>query len=286
MPHFIYALHCPIAGTVRYIGKSVDPQKRFRAHLNSAKNLTYKHHASAWLRKLLSEDLQPEMLILEEVPNGGNWQEAERRWIARAGSFGWKLTNSTAGGEGLDYVCPVAAAAYKENHRAAMKKYWASPAGREKAVGAGTRIWASPGAKEKRAKSIAKHYADQENRIRAAEVLLQIMSRPEVRAKMSEAGKRNHPKSALLQVLKSPEFSAEQSKRMAKRWTDTEAREKVKDARWSDEQRAAQAAEIASRQEKMKASITPEVLEKRNAAIKASWARRKAEKLAKPSAPV
>lgn len=55
----------------------------------------------------------------------------------------------------------------------------------------------------------------------------------------------------------------------------------MQDARWTDAKRIAQAAAIQepARAEKIKRALSdPALIKRRNAAIKASWARRKAEK--------
>ena len=75
--------------------------------------------------------------------------------------------------------------------------------------------------------------------------------------------------------LKSDEFRAAQSERLSVRWANPDDRAKLNDARWTEEQRAAQSRRITSRNKK---PIDPDVLARRNAAIKASWDRRKAAK--------
>lgn len=123
MPTYIYALNCPIAKTVRYIGKSVNPQERFEQHLYFAKTGRSNHHAARWIRKVLNAGLQPTLDVFYEVKPGEDWREAERFWIAEAESFGWKLTNTTAGGDGVEITCPEALAAWKK----AVKERWQDP---------------------------------------------------------------------------------------------------------------------------------------------------------------
>lgn len=76
-----------------------------------------------------------------------------------------------------------------------------------------------------------------------------------------------------------PKFIAEQAGRLRNRWKDKDARRKMMDSRWPAEKREAQAKAILDRQQKIKAAITPEVIARRNAAIKASWIKRKAAKV-------
>lgn len=91
---YIYALVDPRNSSIRYIGKSIDPIKRLKGHLND-KASTKK---ARWIKSLLKYGLKPEVVILELVDND-KWQEYERKWIAYYKSN--LLTNHTDGGEGL-----------------------------------------------------------------------------------------------------------------------------------------------------------------------------------------
>lgn len=61
---YIYALTEP-DGTIRYIGRSTNPQRRLRGHMRS-KALPEVH---AWLRALLDSGQRPGLLILETIEN-------------------------------------------------------------------------------------------------------------------------------------------------------------------------------------------------------------------------
>lgn len=104
MDVFIYALHCPIAKCIRYIGKTKYPQSRLAAHMSKARSHQTKHHCANWIRKLLAQGLQPSFEIIERVAAGDNWQAAEARIIAAHKSP--MLTNMTAGGDGFHDVHP------------------------------------------------------------------------------------------------------------------------------------------------------------------------------------
>jgi GIY-YIG catalytic domain-containing protein len=123
MTTYIYALHCPISKTVRYIGKSVNPTKRFQQHIYFARTGRSRHHAAQWIRKVLAAGLEPTLEIFYEVKEDEDWREAERFWISEAESFGWRLTNTTAGGDGVEMTCPIAIANWKE----AVKARWRDP---------------------------------------------------------------------------------------------------------------------------------------------------------------
>lgn len=95
---FIYGLMDPTTEEIRYIGKSVEPETRFRSHCNDNRVGIYN---SRWIQKLARQGLSPRLEILEIIPPGGDWQGAEKRWIAKGRSLGWRLTNITDGGEGV-----------------------------------------------------------------------------------------------------------------------------------------------------------------------------------------
>lgn len=277
MPNYIYALHCPIADTVRYIGKSSDPCKRFKSHLSSAKTFAYKHHTSAWIRKLLAEGLQPEMRILEEVPDGTRWQDAERAWIAKGASMGWRLTNSTAGGEGLDYICPVAAAAYRAKLSAAHKIIWNTPERKEEARLRSLRSWADPEITARRKASSDAARLRPETKAKFSAAAKEIGARAEVKAKKAKATLATWTDPELreerLAAIRHPEVKAKQSAAKIALWASDEGRAKML-ATHTPERRAHQAKLIANPDRKAKidaARNSAEYKEKRAATIRAKW---------------
>lgn len=142
----------------------------------------------------------------------------------------------------------------------------------------------TPEAKAKRRESLAKVRATPEYRAKNLAALAEIKERPQVKAKKSAAAKANFSGSALEKCITSDEFKADQSERLKERWKDPKAKAKLQEGRWTDEQRAAQAAALEGRREKMAAAMTPEVRARQGAKMKEYWARKRAEKLAK-SAP-
>ena len=68
MSEFIYYLICPLTNEVKYVGKSKDPKKRYKQHINKLdKQETPK---KKWLEILFEKKLLPIMKIVEEVENG------------------------------------------------------------------------------------------------------------------------------------------------------------------------------------------------------------------------
>lgn len=82
----IYGLVDPRDGVVRYIGQSNHIPRRKWQHLREAQRAFPRSGSrkSEWLRELLDAGYEPEIVILETVPDG-EANEAERRWIDRAG---------------------------------------------------------------------------------------------------------------------------------------------------------------------------------------------------------
>ena len=101
--NFIYALIDPETDVIRYIGKSIKPWDRLRAHVNEPPSNCHRSH---WLQSLKAKRLEPLMVILESVRGEWPWQEAEKYWIARGWREGWSLTNNTSGGDGVPDLPP------------------------------------------------------------------------------------------------------------------------------------------------------------------------------------
>ena len=96
---YIYTLSDPITSNVRYIGKSNDPINRLKVHIrNCNRYATYK---SFWIRSLLTENLEPELDIIDEVDKS-EWKYWEAFWINQFKAWGFRLTNATNGGDGGD----------------------------------------------------------------------------------------------------------------------------------------------------------------------------------------
>lgn len=287
MTVYIYGLRCPVAGQIRYIGKSIDPTKRYGRHIGSARRGEYNHHTANWIRNLLSRGLVPELCVLEEVKAGERWQDVERHWIAIAERLGWPLTNSTRGGEGLDYIDPADAESYKKNLSRAMKELWNRPERVEQARARSIAAWSDPEIRAKRIESVKAAYKDEELLKRMSEINRNIGARPEVKAakstKMQNQWQRVEYRDVIVAARNDPEFVKFQSERLRLRWQDPAHRQKMQDSRWTPEKRAEQAKRVTDplRLAKIKSSRNdPDVKERQRAALKANWARRKAAKAA------
>lgn len=238
---YIYGLHCPIEGVIRYIGKSINPKKRLCAHIGGALRGEYNHHTARWLRKLQADDLAPELVILRELTDGECWQDVERELIASADANGWRLTNSTAGGEGLDYIDPEAKAIYAAKVSASLKKVWGTPEAKKFASARAVSMWADPEITERRLASQKQAVRRPEVRARNLEVLAELASRPDIQAKKAascvaswtgEAGKKRRQRAS------SEENRAKLSQAAIAKWADPEKSAALRAAASSPARRA------------------------------------------------
>ncbi|MGH3500397.1 MAG: hypothetical protein ACRDQA_05780 [Nocardioidaceae bacterium] len=94
---YIYGLHDPRAGELRYIGKSIRPHQRLQNQINERANT----HRCHWFEELRSLGLRPVQVIIDAVPADTDWQTIERVYIAAARNDGCRLVNGTDGGDGV-----------------------------------------------------------------------------------------------------------------------------------------------------------------------------------------
>lgn len=281
MSTYIYGLKCPLRRKIMYIGKSTKPEKRFSQHLGGAARGEYTHKTAIWLNELRKRGLTPELVILEEVPGLTTWQAAEKAWILLARKKGWPLTNSTSGGQGLDYIDPADDAAYRKKLSDVMTELWNRPERREEARQRSLNAWADPDVKKARIATTVEVQNRPEHKAKLAISKREMFSRPEVKAAKSAATARlwqtEEYRSTITAARNEPQFVAEQAERLRQRWADPAAREKMM-ARWTPELRAKQAALVTSeeRKAKIKEARTPESRASQAATLRATWARRKA----------
>ena len=206
MTTYIYALHCPIANTVRYIGKSNNPEERFKQHLYFAETRRYDHHTARWIRKVLSAGLLPRLEVFAEVCPPEDWREVERHWIAKGKSLGWKLTNTTAGGDGVEITCPIALAKWHK----AVKEAWADPVLRRRT-----------------SENLLRFYATPEGKALKSEV----SRRPEKKAASAAGQSKNWQdpeyREKIMAAKTAPEVIQKQSEKAANQWADPVVREKM-----------------------------------------------------------
>jgi hypothetical protein len=89
----IYTLTDPRDLVIKYVGKSIRPEKRFIEHLKESGS----YKKINWIQKLLKSGMKPIMEELDQVPTQDEdfW---EIYWIAQIKSWGFDLLNHTKGG--------------------------------------------------------------------------------------------------------------------------------------------------------------------------------------------
>lgn len=106
MKSTIYVLVDPRKGEeYRYVGKTrTKLAKRLKGHIYDAVKRVKKHtHKLHWLRKLISEGIEPEILLIE-ITDSVQENKREIYWIAKLREEGHKLTNSTDGGDSVEHT--------------------------------------------------------------------------------------------------------------------------------------------------------------------------------------
>lgn len=109
---YIYGLHDPRTGELRYIGKSIRPLERLGNHICERTNT----HRGHWINELNRLKLRPVLIIIDAVPANSDWQKIERLYIAAAREDGQRLTNTGPGGEGVRIL--------PDESRAKMRTTW------------------------------------------------------------------------------------------------------------------------------------------------------------------
>lgn len=107
---YIYGLHHPETGELRYIGKANDVEKRLKSHMRDM--LRRNTPLYCWMRTL---NAPPKIAVLEAVD--GEWMEAERRLIAAHRATG-RLLNLADGGN--EPSCPTSTRAANGRKIAAL----------------------------------------------------------------------------------------------------------------------------------------------------------------------
>lgn len=242
---------------------------------NEAARLTrstpaYKERLSAIMREVRST---PEFRAAASARIKKTWQDEQIRERYMAGMQTAEAKENRGRATRKRYQDPEQVAMHAERSRKAAKE-------NPEAFAAFLASAQTPEAKAKRRASLAKAQSTPEYREKNLAALAEIKERPEVKAKKAAAAKANYEGSGLHQCVRSEEFKGEQSERLAKRWKDPAAKKKMQDSRWSDEQRASQAAALEARREKMAAAMAPEVRARQGAKMKEYWARKRAEKAA------
>ena len=96
---YIYGLKDPRDSKIKYIGKTVDIDRRIKEHNQIHRNK--KSKKNSWITHLIRNGMQPIMEVLEECEES-RWIEREKYWIRYYKELGFDLKNMTLGGESND----------------------------------------------------------------------------------------------------------------------------------------------------------------------------------------
>lgn len=85
---------------IRYVGiTSKELEQRLKEHLKDATSIKNSHKCN-WIRKIMKESVYPMIELIDVLPTWEDACEAEKREIKILLEDGYKLVNSTLGGEG------------------------------------------------------------------------------------------------------------------------------------------------------------------------------------------
>lgn len=97
----IYGLVDPRNGQLRYVGKSQSGHRRPKQHSMPTYLKKENTHKANWIKQLLSENLKPYIVTIQEFEDPDILAQAETHWIAYFKQMGCPLTNQCRGGEGF-----------------------------------------------------------------------------------------------------------------------------------------------------------------------------------------
>jgi len=103
MKFIIYGLIDPRTKELRYIGMSSTGLKRPKTHLNPSTYNKSNTYVYCWIKSLVKENLQPEIMVIDECSSYIELQDLEIFYINYFKAIGCKLTNLREGGLGGKY---------------------------------------------------------------------------------------------------------------------------------------------------------------------------------------
>lgn len=97
--HIIYGLVDPNSKELRYIGYSSEIDRRIKDHHRPI-YLKVKSHKNNWLKSLLAQGREAELILIEEYDSAEQLPQAEIDMVEYFRYLGADLTNGTRGGDG------------------------------------------------------------------------------------------------------------------------------------------------------------------------------------------
>jgi group I intron endonuclease len=96
----VYGLCDPRTQELRYIGKSCTGLDRPKRHWRTQQELSRKSIKTSWVKSVLKDNFEPEVVVIEEYSTREAMADGERFWIEYFRFIGANLTNMTPGGDG------------------------------------------------------------------------------------------------------------------------------------------------------------------------------------------
>lgn len=217
----IYGLVDPRTEKIRYVGKSRNVNKRYNAHLYESKNTST--HKECWIANLLSNELAPELQIIEEVDEN-TWEERERYWIDHFNIKGNNLTNLTPGGDGSSgYVWTDK---QKKGLSESLKEMWDDKSFRDKM----SAIHEDPEHRAKLSRNSKKKWKDIDYRKKVTHAIRESRDeafRKKMSEKISDVWKSPGYREAYLESDARQEYREKMVDIATKRWEDTDYRKRA-----------------------------------------------------------
>lgn len=98
MKYYIYTLSDPVSKEIKYIGKTKNLDDRLSRHMQPSNLKRLWTPKNKWLKYLKNNNLRPIMELLDEGDKN-NIDDLEIYWITQLKQWGYKLKNSTIGGQ-------------------------------------------------------------------------------------------------------------------------------------------------------------------------------------------
>lgn len=173
---FIYSLEYP-EGNIRYVGKTiVGLDCRLRNHLIGSNKA--KTHKNNWVKKVLREGAKPIIRHIDTVSET-EWQFWEQYWISQFRVWGFSLTNTTHGGDGLSGYSHKSSTKNKQS----IRRYEYLRRATKRSWNQGLKNFESDETREKRSNSLKGHAVTQEQIEKSRKTRIQkgIWKSPEIR---------------------------------------------------------------------------------------------------------
>jgi len=275
---FIYSLACPETGSIKYVGKADNPQRRLKAHMRRPCSTGM----WVWRGLLKASGLMPVLSILEECAIE-IWGERERWWINHFRAMPHStMLNVLNGGNGSGECAEVTrekkriARSGRVNSPETRRKISESNMGKIQTAESRLKISAALKGKKQNPESAAKSAAYRrtpESKARQSAAIKGRGHTDESKAKMSKARWTKEARLKEIERLADPAIKAKMSEVTKSQWQDEEYKQKQMLARNTPEyrkklsdgvRRSLQNPEIAARKKlcRLGKRNTPESIER------------------------